>query len=97
MTSTTIHIFSGFGNNAPLATVSRAQIEEVVLYGECRLRHALVSIAAAKPRHSRWMQICLQEELVSQAIFSVTIYIFNISVEIYYVIHWCCYINWHRD
>lgn len=60
----TLRTFNPFNPLHGSSVIWHNQLQEVILYGESRLRRATIAISKAEPKHQLWMQQCLYKELV---------------------------------
>lgn len=69
MATYTIHIFNP---NVERTPGGREDLQEMIDYGDSRLRAAMLAISKADRRKVAWMQKTLQKELVSKLFLFLT-------------------------
>ena len=64
MAPTCIKAFRPFNLQHGMGVDLYVQLQKVIYYGESRFRAVVAQIIKANVQHHRWMQECLQDELV---------------------------------
>jgi protein subunit release factor B len=87
MSTSSIHTFNPFNLQHGSSKEWHKKLQEVIYYGASRSRQAAADINKADQRHHRWMQQCLQEELVSiKLVRFLTCFI--ACTGLYHGLHW---------